>query len=442
MARSSPRQATRRPRSSSRLQEAVLKALDRKRLTQTLKDLVNIPSPTGEEKAIGQYLGEQLDRLGLRVTFQEVEAERLNVIGEWKGTGGGPTLFFGAHFDTSTTGKERHLGKGHRAHAVEEDGWIYGLGVSNMKNAFAGYLMAVEMLQKAGVALKGDLIVAGVVGEIEKAPVEQYEGREYRGGGSGTLYMMHHGLTADLAIVGEPTGLRLQPGNTGYIFAKITTLGVPQHTYSKHLGVDAIEKMLPVMQAIKAWEPRYQQKYRHPFMKPLIGVGAIDGGYPFKPSICPAPFCNLYLHITTIPGTKPMAVRRDLEELLDGLRRRDPGLRAEVEFYLYRDGYEVPRESPVVRSVEAAHRQVTGRAVIFPEPERYAVSADCSIMHDYGVPAITYGAGGINPEGAYGMYYQDKGECLGIEHLVTATKVYALAALDLCSRDRAELTAR
>ncbi len=416
------------------IRKAVLAALDstlRDELVQMTVDLVNISSPTGEEAEISDYVYRRFAETGMKTSRQEVEPERNNVVSVLEGTGGGKTLYFNAHFDTSTTGKEEGLPEGHKAKARVIDGWIYGLGVSNMKNAFSGYYGAIRMLQKAGVRLKGDIVMGGVVGEIEKAPVDQYQGSLYRGGGLGSAHMMKHGVTADFCICGEPTGLRLQPGNTGYIFARIATFGQAQHTWSKQNGVDAIAKMLPVIAALREWEGEFERKHPHPFMKTRVGISAIQGGYPYKPSICPSPYCYLYIDIRTLPNQKVQEVREELRAVLEGVRRRDPELDYHLDFYLVRNGYEIPFDHELVRTVADNHRQLNGRDVIHPEPYRYAVSADTSIFYEYGIPGITYGAGGITRKGAYSMY-DDQGECLGIENLLAATRVYALCALDLC----------
>ena len=77
------------------------------------------------------------------------------------------------------------------------------------------------------------------------------------------------------------------------------------------------------------------------------------------------------------------------------------------------------------------HKQIVGSEVVHPEPYRYAVSSDNTIYYEYGIPGVTYGAGGINSKEKYSMY-DELGECVGIKHLMTATKVYALSALNLC----------
>jgi len=406
---------------------------DESAVLEMAKELVNIPSQTGEEGPIGDYVARRFEELGLRVQLQEVEPGRNNVIARQKGTGDGPTLMFLAHFDTSTNPGE-NLPFGFQAKALVQDGWIYGLGISNMKNAFAGYFSALQMLRDSGVKLKGDIVVAGVVGEIEKAPIDNWQGARYRGGGFGARFMLNHGVTADFCINGEPTGMRLQTANAGYIFARVGIKGSSQSTFSRHVAVDTIPRAFKLHAAIGRWEAEYQKRHPHPFMQPLISVGAIYGGYPYKPSLT-AGFCNLYVHINTIPGQDILGVQRELEEVVAQERMLDAQLDATVDLYFASNGYEISVDHPLAHTVAAAHREVTGIEVIRPTPERYSCSSDNSPLAEFGIPGITYGAGGKNRSGQWNMYEPGVGELVSIDNLKTAARVYATSAIRLCSVD-------
>jgi len=425
------------------IQQRVLNEILEDELVAMTVDLVNFPSSTGGEAAIGDYLARRLGELGMRVRLQEVEPGRNNVIGRLPGKKGRPTLLFSGHLDTSTTGREvEALGGGYssegfgggQARATVANGWIHGVGASNMKGAFSAYWGAIRALQRAGVELAGDVLVTGVVGETEKAPVDQYQGAEFRGGKIGSRYLVTHGVTADFAVIGEPTGMRLQIGETGYCFAKITVYGKSQHTWCKEYGIDPIEKMVRVVTALKAWEPVYQQRHPHPFMETRIGIGAIQGGYPYKPSKCPAPFCNLYVDLRLVPGQSFVETKRELEAVLDKLKADDPDLRTEVDFYLMGNGYELRRDAPLVVALERAHMAVYGEPISYAAPSRYAVSSDAAPMFEYGISGLTYGPGGVSTGGSFTVYDagQQQSEVLNIQHLAKAAGVYALAALELC----------
>src|SRR5574341_2250815 len=187
------------------MEDAMLEQVDRHRIVELACNLADIGSITGEEEEVAKYLGGEFEELGMEVEYQYVEDGRPNVIGRLNGTGGGATLMFNAHMDHFDNPQE----------TVVEDDRVYGRGLVNMKAAFPCYIETVAAIQKAGVKLKGDLILAGVVGEIEKAQIGRFHGKTYRGAGVGARYLMDHGVMADMCIIGEPTGLQLQIGNAG-----------------------------------------------------------------------------------------------------------------------------------------------------------------------------------------------------------------------------------
>ena len=192
--------------------------------------------------------------------------------------------------------------------------------------------------------------------------------------------------------------------------------------------------MMRVFAALQAWEPTYRERHPHPFMEARIGIGAIQGGHPYKPSKCPAPFCNLYVDVRVVPGQSFMEIKQEIEAVLDGLKADDPELRTEVDLYLTGNGFELERDEPLVKAMERAHQDVYGEPVPFAAPNRYAVSSDAGPMFEYGIRGLTYGPGGISTGGQFANYdpAHQHSEVLKIEHLVKAAGVYALAAMDLC----------
>jgi acetylornithine deacetylase len=407
------------------MRDKVLEQLDRGRLIELTRHLADTVSLTGEEATVAEYLGREFERLGMDVKYQEVEEGRPNVIGTLRGSGGGATLMFCGHLDHFDNPQPT---------VVTEDR-IYGRGLVNMKCAFPCYLMAVEMLRKARVDLQGDIIISGVVGEIEKAPVGRFAGKTYRGAGVGARYMMDHGVAADMCIIGEPTGLRLQIGNAGLVWAQVTVEGKAE-TF--------VLQALRVAQAIQDWEKDYQQKYQHPLMLPTVQIGAVEGGHPFKPGT--RPVTELYVIVKTLPGTPPMAIKRELEAACAQVVSRDKDLRVRVELYLSTDGYEISKDQYLVKVMEGAHREVFGQPLEYSAPKRYGITSDGSRIAPYGVPTITYGPG-------FGTHLVDPGETrapaewdtpagtrrgVGVENMVRCTKVYALAALEICTKRVAE----
>ncbi len=412
------------------MEDAVLEQVDRNRIVELACNLADIVSITGEEEEVAKYLGGELEKLGMEVEYQYVEDGRPNVIGRLKGTGGGATLMFNAHMDHFDNPQE----------TVVEDERVYGRGLVNMKAAFPCYIEAVAALKKAGVKLKGDLIIAGVIGEIEKAQVGRFQGKSYRGAGVGARYLMDHGVMADMCIIGEPTGLHLQIGNAGLIWARVSVNGK---------ATKFVLAACKVAQAIQDWEKEYQRKYPHKFMLPTVQIGAIDGGNAFKPGTRPT--TDIFVIVKTLPGTVPLAIKRDLEAVCEKVKKRDNGiLDVRVDLYLSTDGYEISKSEYVVKAMERAHKMVFGRPVPYSKPIRYGITSDGSRIAAYGVPAITYGPG-------FGTHLVDPTETkapaewdtpsgvrrgVGIENMVNCARVYAMAALDICNTEREALARR
>ena len=220
-----------KPGLHAKLVEEILAGIEEEEIVAMCCDVINIPSPTGEELGMAQYMRGVLQQLGLTVTWQEVEEGRANVIGRWTGSGGGKNLMFNGHMDTSNTGREDFLsGIGYKPQAVVKNGFVYGLGIYNMKGALVCYAHAVKALQRAGIKLKGDVIIAAVAGEIEKTQWGDFKGKEYRGYGIGTHYLVNHGVLPDMCILGEPTDMRVVLEHFGSLWVRISCSGIYVHT--------------------------------------------------------------------------------------------------------------------------------------------------------------------------------------------------------------------
>src|SRR6266542_3999864 len=206
--------------------------IDRDRLVQLAIRFVSVPSFTGSEEAMARVMGDVLEELGLQVQWQQVEDGRANVLGTWPGAGGGPTLMFNGHMDTSYSGREPWLQgiPGFQPHGFEQNGRIYGLGISNMKGALCCYVEAIRALQDADVRLRGDVMIAAVAGEIEKTQYGDAQGPEYRGYAAGSRHLVGHGGAADVCILGEPTEQKVVLAHFGSLWLRLSTTGAFVHT--------------------------------------------------------------------------------------------------------------------------------------------------------------------------------------------------------------------
>ena len=233
--------------------------IDRERLVETASRMIGVHSFTGDEQAMAELMLELYDDLRLHSQFQQVEDGRANALGTLAGTGGGKSLMFNGHMDTSYSGREPWLRDvpGFQPEAFERDGRLYGLGISNMKGALACYVEAVRALIDAGIRLRGDVLVAAVCGEIEKTQYGDAQGAEYRGYAAGTRYLVSHGGVADMCLLGEPTEGKVVLGHFGALWLRIRVQGNFIHTAFSEgkREANSILRMHEVLAAVREWIP-------------------------------------------------------------------------------------------------------------------------------------------------------------------------------------------
>jgi len=386
-------------------------------------DVINIPSPTGEELHMAEYMQSALRQLGLNVTWQEVEEGRANVIGRWIGSGGGKNLMFNGHMDTSNSGREDFLsGIGYKPNAVVKNGFIYGLGIYNMKGALVCYTQAVKALQRAGVTLKGDVIIAAVAGEIEKTQWGDFKGKEYRGYGFGTHYLVNHGVLPDMCILGEPTDLHVVLEHFGSMWVRISCTGIYVHTAfcEGREEMNSIRRMHELMETILKWIANWEKNAAHGGKKALVNLGGIRGGHAWRASRTPEK-TDLFLDVR-VPPTIPMnEARRNIQQMFFELEKKHPDWALEFETYVSVPGARISEEHEMIKAIDANHEQIMGKR---PDREVVTWCSDASVLSRYGIETVNYGPSS-GPR-------DKEGEKVEIKTLVDITKIYALVAAELC----------
>jgi acetylornithine deacetylase len=401
------------------------------RVRDALIDMVDIPSATGNEAGMARYLVERMRRAGLETDLQLVDDNRPNAVGHRRGNGSGTNLLFTGHMDTSYSGDEDYLdGPGFRPKATHKDGWIWGLGANNMKSGLAAALVAIEAIVESGIALAGDLSFGAVVGEIEKAPVEEFQGIEYSGYGTGSKHLVTHGITADYALLVEPTGLRISVANMGCIWARITVRGTIAHSaLANRSTVNAISVMHELQADIAAWAEAYSARESFMGEHPNATVAAIRGGAPWRLSRNPHE-CSLYLDIRTVPGQTVDTVKRELRAMLRAFAARTGAAEPSLYLYVTDPPTLIDETLPVVTALGTAQAAVMGERLpsIIRRP-----GADAVHFTAYGVPCVVFGPGGRLHPDARGGAMHALGEHVLIDDVVTAARIYLATALELCA---------
>jgi acetylornithine deacetylase len=210
------------------------------------RELIDVPSVTGEECEVGNSLGELLSRLGYQVELQEVADDRANVIAT---TGAQARVVLSTHMDTVPP----------YIKSSEDEEFIYGRGACDAKGIIASQIAAAERLRAGGVSEIGLLFT--VDEEVTSA---------------GAKVANDHPLAAacQYLINGEPTDNHLAVGTKGSLQVTITTAGRAAHSAYPEQGDSAIETLLDVLADIR----RIDWPADEVFGDTTCNIGVISGG--------------------------------------------------------------------------------------------------------------------------------------------------------------------
>jgi acetylornithine deacetylase/succinyl-diaminopimelate desuccinylase-like protein len=417
----------------------ILAQIDRDELAQLGCDLTSIPSPTGREKAIAEFILNWFEATGIKAVRQDVEVDRPNAVGIVKGDGTGLSLGFNGHMDTSFTGTAEDARMVANMEPESEltgkivGGKVQGLGISNMKGGVAAFMIAGKALKTSGIKLKGDVILAAVVGEISRTPIGPWQTKEYRGEGAGTRHLLTHGMHSDYAVVADGSDMNIVWTQNGVVQVKIQTFGKAEAAWGSNrethpmVKMNAIVKMTKIIEAIERWGAQFEAKYVYESptgpLYPKVNIGAIEGGAPYRPNYFPG-VCAIYLDIRTPPQIRPVQIKYELEKTLNNI-----GLDYEMDIYKTLLGHEGRNVEPLVNSATEAYQHLFGDKIKHEAPDRASIWTDTNVYNELGIPAIKIGPRGrrIGP----------RNEEIEIDVMLKAAQLYALIALDICTRARA-----
>ena len=354
--------------------EDLSRHLDRDRLIGRLESLVRTESenPPGNEREAGRLVRASCEELGLDVELIEAEPGRPNVVARWSGRLG-PTLAYCSHIDVVPAG-DPQLWEHHPYSAAIHDGRMFGRGSSDAKGPIAAALEAVAILKAAGVEPDGTL---------ELALVSDEESGGFKGAG----HLVAEGVVKpDIAIVGEPTGLRVVRAQRGIAWSRITTRGLAAHGSAPERGVNAIYHMTEIVRELQGSVP----DTTHPVLgAPTISVGTIHGGT--KLNIIPAS-CTIEIDRRTIPGETNEDLLEQFEAAVERARKTYPDIDASIEIVDAGAPFEIDERAPIVTTMVGAVEDVTGTR---PDIIGFRGTSDARFLADAGAEVIVFGPGDI-----------------------------------------------
>src|SRR5438105_1005013 len=405
-------------------------------LVQLTIDLVRIPTvnPPGEAyDTCARLVGDDLQRRGFVVEYIVADSRpehsarypRVNVVGSRRG-GPGAVVHLNGHIDVVPPGDGWTVDP---FAGVVRDGRIYGRGACDMKAGVAAAVMAPAAIARAGMALPGTIEISGTVDEES-------------GGFAGVAHLAETGRIksgrTDFVIIPEPLNVdRICVGHRGVYWFQVTAHGRIAHGSMPFLGASAVDGMGRLLQAVRDdLMPRLATRTTAVPVVPVgarhatINVNGIDGGQPIDgiQTPCVADLCRAVFDRRFLLEEGFETTKREIADLVERVAADAAGVRFEVRDLMVVHPTRTPDDSPVIGALDRAIRHVVGRAPqIVASPGTYDHKHVARIG---GLPhCVAYGPGELE------LAHQPDEYCR-IDDLVHATKVLALATLDLMNVGR------
>lgn len=327
--------------------------------------LLDRPDVTGEAR-VADFISDLGRKAKLDVHFQEVFPGRSNVFLNVNSSGKTRNrILFAPHMDT--------VGAAGASHDIfsprRTKNRIYGRGACDTKGCIAAMLSGLlDVIKNKGAPPATEFIFCGLIDEED--------------GQSGSRALISRGFKADLAIVGEPTNLKIVTAHKGDLWLQITTRGKSAHGSQPELGQNAVLKMARVVEFLETKYAKQLRKREHPLLgSGTINVGSICGGS--QPNIVPADCC-IEVDRRTLPGETEQSVRRELNALF---RQNELTARIKNNKSSPCPALETDSNLPFVKKFfESASQTETVGANFF---------CDAAIIAGGGIPSVVFGPGNI-----------------------------------------------
>ena len=373
--------------------------IDEKHVVALLSDLVSIPSYDTEQGVV-EYVVRRLDEMDVRYEITEVAPARQNLtasIGEGK-----RTLIFNTHIDTVPPGNMEDWDSP-PLKLTRKGKELFGLGACDAKGSLASMLTAFELLARNAPILNGRLILQAVCCE------ETYA--------RGTMAEVARGVSADAAIVGEPTSLVPMIGHKGGLGVDITVFGKAAHGSAPHEGINAISKMTEVMQALDALAEDISRRRDPIFGSASLAITQISGGQACN--VIPDS-CTITLDRRLIPEETTDGALDEISAVIHRLEEADPALSVSIQKTMGIEPCRIMRENPIVEIVTKSIARVKG---VEQAVSGFSACCDMWCLMDANIPSMILGPGETSVA-------HKANESISVDELYRAAKIYTAIALD------------
>jgi acetylornithine deacetylase/succinyl-diaminopimelate desuccinylase family protein len=373
--------------------------VDEKHLSDFVKELVRIPSVTGQEAEASERVAKEMERIGLTV-----ENIGLNIIGRWESAPEAKTLVLCGHVDTVPVGDRKEWTCDPYGGEIR-DGKLYGRGACDMKAGVGAMIAAIDALKKANTKLLGNMtLIANICEETS----EKLSKRK------GIIELLDRNVVkGDAVIITEPTDLVIALGHKATCEIVVEIRGKSAHSGLPHEGINAIEKAAKLIVALRQLRlPQHPVLGAATLSVTLINGGTVSGVVP--------DYCKMEINRRLTKGESLDTVKREMETLIESIHAEDKDFKAEASYPFAYEPILVTPNEPAVKSLARAYSLVVGKP---PETGTLSYGTDGAFIHQKTkIPVVIFGPGNIRQ--AHGP-----DEYVEVEQIFTAAKVYAVAAV-------------
>jgi len=320
--------------------------------------------PHAGEQRVAEFLVDVFKKAGLVIERQRVFPGRDNIIARLlPKQKPAQRILLAPHMDTVGVPDEKSFVPRAR------NGRLYGRGACDTKGTVA--MMTAALLDLACSRRRPSRTEIAFAGLIDE-----------ENGQTGSRVLAASQFKADLAIVGEPTELRVVTAHKGDLWLELEARGKSAHGARPELGRNAVHAMARIVDLLETDYAAQLRKRRHSLLgNPTINVGSMAGG--IQPNIVPDR-CVISIDRRTLPGETETTVRREIRALLH--RRRH-----QAAFRNVKAAECLPMETtldlPLVRQFL--------RSVGQKQPAGVDFFCDASVLSAGGIPSVVFGAGNI-----------------------------------------------
>ena len=385
-----------------------LEHLDEKEVVGFLSELIKVDSvnPPGNEKNAALLASRKLAESGISSEVMDVDREELNranLYAKMGDTSQGPVLLYSGHFDVVPAGE----GWVHDPFGAEIEGdLMYGRGTSDMKAGDAAMIMAMCILKRAGVPLKGTLAFLGTAGEETglvgaRAFVEKYGAEKI------------DALAISEASVGD-----IYIAQKGALWLRFISKGKRAHGGLPEEGVNALTNMIKFTERLQE-KFKFMVKESKLLTPPTLNLTGMHAGE--LTNIIPD-HCEAVVDIRTIPGNPHSELLAQIEGILAEVKKEDETIDISIKVELNLTSISTELDHPFIQSAIESYKGVFNRQ---PAIKGVTYGTDAVPFREVNpdLPLVIYGPGDSTRNHKLDEYVE-------ISSVIDSTKFYIALALE------------